>query len=113
MQAGIDHGNPGPHHEEEQAFPPRCRSGSRRRCLNSTTMARVLLQLVHPGALPRPVRAVLQAMGNLEARPSHAELPGLYLVETTDTEQDGALIDALNALPEVRYAERENFGEAW
>ncbi len=75
--------------------------------------ARILIQLKAPGALPDAVANVLRLHGIIGANPSHAELPGLFTASVPPEVALAPLIEALTAVPDVRYAEAEEMRDAF
>jgi len=73
-------------------------------------MPRLLIQLEQPGApsLPAGALAALSAAGVTDVRPSHAELPGLFIASVPDHVADD-LAATLKSVPGVRHAEVERF----
>lgn len=70
---------------------------------------RILIQLAEAAAtaaaVPPAVQRLLDEAGAGPARPSHAELRGLYTALVPDGASAPALIARLRGLGEVRYAE--------
>lgn len=74
---------------------------------------RLLLQLHTPGPLPAEVLEVLGTVGSGRARPSHAELPGLYRVDVPPGVDVDCLLAKLNHLPSVRCVEVDTWRQAF
>ncbi|MFM7235951.1 MAG: hypothetical protein ACKOYK_04145 [Cyanobium sp.] len=75
--------------------------------------ARILLQLDQAGPLPADVISTLEDAGAAAARPSHPQLPGLYVSEVPEGVDVNQLLSNLNQLASLRYAEAETFSQAF
>jgi hypothetical protein len=75
--------------------------------------AHILLQLAKDGPLPAEVMAMLNSAGAGPARPSHQELPGLYVSEVPEGVDVDKLLTSLNQLPSLRFAEAKSFSQAF
>jgi len=80
-------------------------------------MARLLIQLADQAAasqsLPAAALATLQAAGVTDVRPSHPELPGLYLASVPDTVNADDLVAKLQGVPGIRHVDVERFRSAF
>jgi hypothetical protein len=72
--------------------------------------ARLIVQLVDTGApFPRAAAEMLEQAGVVDVRPSHPELPGVYLAVVPDATDAAALADRLRQLGVLRHVEVERF----
>ena len=75
-----------------------------------STMNRLIVQLSSASApLPARIAQLLQEAGATDVRPSHQELPGLYVATVPDLVDVADLLAKLEQEPEVRHAELETF----
>jgi hypothetical protein len=86
---------------EIHAYKDRCKLGTR-----------ILIQLAEPttsGTLPATVKQLLESVGASQIRSSHSELPGLFTAIIPDNVNLQELLGKLGQLPEVRYAEADQY----
>jgi len=74
---------------------------------NAIMGTRILIQLDEAGPLPVEVATLLANAGAGPARPSHGELPGLYVAEVPEAADLKTVLEQLNRLPMLRYAEAD------
>lgn len=63
--------------------------------------------------MPAPVARLLREVGATAPSSSHAELPGLYTADLPESVDLDALLRRLNAVPGVRHAEADAWGQAY
>lgn len=78
-----------------------------------TRVMRILIHLAQPGPVPPPVARLLREVGATAPSPSHAELPGLCTADLPESADLDALLRRLNAVPGVRHAEADAWGQSF